>query len=87
MEKSKLKKGIQVTISNNISKTDASYGTNSIMRGMKGKTYKIDGVRTNSRGKVSALINEYTWNPDDLTEVSIERKPEPFHFNVKELNV
>ena len=77
-----------VTISNNLSATDRAYGTNSFMRDMAGKTYKIENVRTSSReGNYVAIIKGCMWHPKDLSEQSVEKKPEPFHFDVKELSI
>jgi hypothetical protein len=86
MEESRIKSGKYVTISNNISKTDMAYGTNSNMSKMKGRTYKIEKSRSTKRG-TAAIIKGYIWHRDDLTEQSLTYKPEPFHFNIEELNI
>jgi hypothetical protein len=87
MEESKMKEGIYVTISNNLSATNKEYGTNSFMTDMIGKTYKIEKVRGSSREGYYAVIKGCMWHPKDLSEQSVEKKPEPFHFNIEELNI
>ena len=87
MEESKMKEGIYVTISNNLSATHREYGTNSFMTDMKGKTYKIEKVRSSSGGGYYAVIKGCMWHPKDLSEQSVVKKPEPFHFDVKELSI
>ena len=86
MEESKMEKGMHVTISDDLSNTERAYGTNSDMRQMPGKTYRIDSVNNGSKG-VYAVVNHYSWHPKDLTEYSSRKKPEPFHFNVEELSI
>ncbi len=84
MEESRVKTGVYITISDNISKTDSVHGSNSDMSKMKGKTYQIEGFRSTSRG-MAALVQGFLWHPDDLAEQSTEKNPEPFHFDIKEL--
>ena len=86
MEKSRMKKGMYVTISRRISTTDRTYGSNDSMHNMTGKTYEIEKVRRTDKG-LAAIIKGCFWSPEDLTEVSTEKKSEPFHFDVKELRI
>ena len=86
MEKSKIEVGMHVTISKDISKTQKVHGLGSGMPGMAGRTFKVEDIRRRSEGVV-IRINDYSWHPDDLTEVSTEKKSEPFHFNIKELSI
>ncbi len=86
MEKSRMKKGMYVTISRRISTTDRTYGSNDSMHNMTGKTYEIEKVRNTDKG-LAAIIKGCFWCPEDLTEQSVTKKPEPFHFNIKELSI
>ena len=87
MEKAKIKKGIHVVISHDAPNTDKSYQVIGSMRGMRGGIYKVEDVWINSVYGLSAKIKGYSWHAGDLTEVSIEKKSEPFHFNIKELSI
>jgi hypothetical protein len=86
MEESRMKKGTHVIISDDLSNTKKAYGTNSDMEQMSGKTYRIDAVETDPKGKY-AVVNYFSWHPKDLIECSPEKDPEPlhFHFDAKEL--
>ena len=86
MEELEMEVGMHIVISHDISKTIGVYGKGFGMPGMTGKTFKIEDIQTGERGR-RARIGGYTWHPDDLTELSLEKDPEPFHFDTKELNV
>ncbi len=85
MKSSEMKVGMHVTISHDISKTKKNLGFGTGMEDMIGNIYKIDEVKNNDDHGLLAKIRDFSWLPDDLTEVSIETKPQPFHFDVEEL--
>jgi len=86
MEEKKMEVGMHVVISHDFSKTINVYGKGFGMPGMAGKTFEIKEILTGERGR-RARIEGYTWHPHDLTEYSLEKKPEPFHFDTKRLNI
>ncbi len=86
MEELEMEVGMHVVISHDISKTTGVYGKGFGMPEMAGKTFKIKDIQTGERGR-RARIGGYTWHPHDLTEYSLEKKPEPFHFDIKELTI
>lgn len=86
MEELEMEVGMHVVISHDISKTTSVYGKGFGMPEMAGNEFEIEDIQTGERGR-RARIKGYTWHPHDLTELSIEKEPEPFHFDTKELNV
>ena len=85
MKEPRIKKNMRVTISHDAHYTNKSYGVIGTMKGMKGGTYRVEDVWINSTYGLSARLKGFSWDAKDLTEFSTEKKPEPFHFDIKEL--
>ena len=85
MKEQRIQKNMRVVISHDAPNTDKSYQVIGSMRGMRGKIYKVEDVWINSTHGLSARIKGFSWHAKDLTEVSTEKEPEPFHFDIKEL--
>ena len=89
MEKARIRKGMHVRISYNISTTENSYGITTGMKSMRGEIHKVDDVWNSPSYGLSAEVRGYSWHAADLNEVSteIEKDPELFHFDIKELRI
>ena len=89
IEKARIRKGMLVRISYNISNTENTYGITSGMESMRGEIHKVEHVWNSSSYGLSAEVRGYSWHAADLNEVSteIEKEPELFHFDVKELRI
>jgi len=73
----KIECGTHVRISRDISKTHKIFNSCDSMHKMKGQTYKVEDVRSDS-----VVINGFTWDPDDIDEIKVKKKYEaPFHFD------
>ncbi len=86
MKDSEMKKRMHVTISKDPVNTSRAHTVNGRMRRMAGKTYTIRRIYNTSHG-LGAIINGWTWHPKDLTKARTEKKPQTFHFDVKELMI
>jgi len=86
MKASEMKKGMHIIISNDISKTSRTHTANNSMRKMQGQYYTIKRVIITGHG-LAAIVNGWTWHPEDLTEVEITKKSQIFHFDIKELEI
>lgn len=73
-------KGMHVQINENIGNTERTFQCTEEMWEMRGKIFPIHTAYDES-----LYINGFTWHLDDVTEVCPEKEPQPFLFNVEEL--
>jgi len=64
--------------------TRNTHTVNGSMVKMQGKQHRIEDIQTTKYGK-AAIIGDYYWHPNDLTELGGKKEPNNFHFDVKEL--
>lgn len=84
MHRSKLKRGMKVRISSDISKTHNAHGSNDEMNDLRGTIQTIDKIPTSSLRYV--VIKNHTWAIEDIEEVIAKKiEPQMFHFDPKHL--
>ncbi len=89
MKKSRLKHGMMVRISNDLTKTYNGWGVTKKMKDMKGKIYKVDDVDTGLNAVYidDGLGDYWTFCPEDLHPIKMTPPIAPVMFDVNNLEL
>jgi len=79
--KTYIRLGMHVIINKDISRTHKLHLSCQDMIDMRGKEYRVEGIKNES----TIIVEGFTWDAGDLTILYEEKKSQPFHFNIEEL--
>jgi hypothetical protein len=80
-----VKLGMKVRVGNSISITHSKFDSCDNMRRMKGKVYEVKRLTTRDGVRVRGDDGTWTFCPEDLSPLTLHKKPKPVTFDPKNL--